>query len=138
MNNESVPYISVQTLRSMQVNDDVIIIDSREAEEYKVSRIEGAIYVGYDDFSEGETSEKIKDRDTPIVVYCSLGVRSEDIGAKLMKLGYTNVRNLYGGIFEWKNNGYPVIDSEGNETENVHAYSKLWGKWLKNGTKVYD
>jgi len=33
-------------------------------------------------------------------VYCSLGIRSEVIAKKLKKAGYTNVFNLYGGIFE--------------------------------------
>ena len=48
------------------------------------------------------------------------------------------LRTLYGGIFEWKNNDYPIIDSEGKETENVHTYSRFWSKWLKKGIKVYD
>ena len=72
-----------------------------------------------------------------IVVYCSLGIRSEKISEKLKAEGYSNVRNLYGGIFEWKNKGFEVFDSEGKETEKVHAYSKSWSKWLKNGEKIY-
>ena len=32
------------------------------------------------------------------------------------------------GIFEWKNQDNVVIDSLGQETENIHAYSKYWGK----------
>ena len=40
-----------------------------------------------------------------IIVYCSIGVRSEDIGEKLKELGYTKILNLYGGIFDWKNKG---------------------------------
>jgi 3-mercaptopyruvate sulfurtransferase SseA len=67
-----------------------------------------------------------------------VGIRSETISEKLKKAGYTDVHNLYGGIFEWKNKDYPVVDSEGKETENVHAYSKVWGKWLNKGVKVYD
>ena len=54
-----------------------------------------------------------------------------------MQAGYSNVKNLYGGIFEWKNEGHPVYDSEGKETEKVHAFSKHWGKLLKEGKKVY-
>ena len=45
---------------------------------------------------------------------------------------------MYGGIFEWKNKGFKVFDSEEKETENVHAFSKEWSKWLKKGVKVYD
>jgi 3-mercaptopyruvate sulfurtransferase SseA len=52
--------------------------------------------------------------------------------------GFNNVYNLYGGIFEWKNLGYPVYDSNGAETENVHVYSEEWCVWLKNGNKIYE
>jgi rhodanese-related sulfurtransferase len=30
----------------------------------------------------------VKDKNTNIIVYCSIGVRSEQIGEKLKKLGY--------------------------------------------------
>ena len=71
-------------------------------------------------------------------MYCSIGARSENVGEKFIKKGYTNVFNLYGGIFEWKNLGYQVYDSNGSETENVHVYSEEWGVWLNTGNKVYD
>ena len=29
-------------------------------------------------------------------------------------------------------------DSKGKETDNVHAFSKAWSKWLLKGHKVYD
>jgi rhodanese-related sulfurtransferase len=136
-NNESIPYISVTELRNLQLKGSVVILDAREMKEYKVSHIASAKYVGYDRFSSEEISTDIQNKTTPIVVYCSLGIRSEDIGEKLQKEGFTNVKNLYGGIFEWKNSDLPIIDSEGKDTENVHVYSKFWGKWLKNGEKVY-
>ena len=71
-----------------------------------------------------------------IVVYCSIGYRSEKIAEKLRRKGYT-VFNLYGGIFDWKNKGNTVVDSLGNTTEKVHAYNEAWSKWLFNGQKVY-
>ena len=137
-NKRSIPYISVEELRFQQMNDTILILDAREREEYEVSHINDAKFVGYDLFSTEDVSEEIIDKSTPIVVYCSIGIRSEDIGEKLKKVGFTNVKNLYGGIFEWKNNDYPIIDSEGKETENVHTYSRFWSKWLNKGIKVYD
>lgn len=50
--------------------------------------------------------------------------------------GFTRVSNLYGGIFEWVNEGHPVVRN-GMPTEEVHAFSKTWGIWLRRGTKVY-
>ena len=122
----------------LQVKEEVILLDTRETEEFTVSKIEGAIQVGYNEFSSEKVLEQIQPTDDLIVVYCSLGIRSEEIGEKLKKAGFTNVRNLYGGIFEWKNNEYPVVDSGGNTTEKVHPFSKAWGKWLLKGEKAYE
>lgn len=134
-NSQEVPYISVEELRMYQLNDKVVILDAREYEEYKVSHLQNAIFVGYNDFdiSRLETISK----NSTIVVYCSIGIRSENIAAKIKKSGFKNIQNLYGGIFEWKNTGFPIYDSEGIKTEKVHAYSKSWSKWLINAEKIY-
>lgn len=133
-NTESVPYIYVEQLK---VIEKPLLLDTRKKEEFAVSHLENAVWVGHKEFVLDSVVPQLKDKNQEIVVYCSIGVRSENIGEKLLKAGYTNVRNLYGGIFEWKNKGYPVFDSEGNETENVHAFNKQWGKLLKKGEKVY-
>jgi 3-mercaptopyruvate sulfurtransferase SseA len=70
-------------------------------------------------------------------VYCSVGYRSEKVSEQLRQAGYQTVYNLYGGIFEWKNQGHPVVNAEGEPTERVHAYNRSWGVWLKKGDKVY-
>ncbi|MDH7447944.1 rhodanese-like domain-containing protein [Aquimarina sp. 2201CG14-23] len=134
-NNESIPYISVTELSVIQ--DKVILLDAREIQEYQVSHLKGAIYVGYEHFDINIPSIKNLNKEAKIVVYCSLGVRSEDISEKLKKAGYKDVHNLYGGIFEWKNKNYQVINTKGESTDNVHAFSPQWSKWLLNGTKVY-
>lgn len=134
-NSGSVPYISVEELRMHQLNDNVVILDAREMEEYQVSHIEHARFIGYSEFD--ISGLKNYPKDSRIVVYCSLGVRSEKIGEKLRDAGYENVLNLYGGIFSWKNTGYDVVDSEGKNTDRVHAYSKQWSKWLTNAEKIY-
>ncbi len=136
-NSHSIPYISVEQLKAIQQKDSVILLDAREPEEFQVSHLKNVSYVGYKNFSAEEIQQQFPDKDQPIVVYCSLGVRSEKIGEKLQQLGYKNIQNLYGGIFEWKNNNYPVFTSENKETNKVHAYSRRWSKWLKNAEKVY-
>ncbi len=133
-NKNKVPYISVDTL----VITKAILLDARETKEYNVSHLKNAICVGYDYFDIQKTIEKLpKDKSTKIVVYCSLGIRSEIVAHKLIKEGYTNVYNLYGGILEWKNNNFQVVDTLGNETEKVHTFNKDWSKWLKKGKTVY-
>ena len=111
---------------------------TRERKEFKVSHIENAIHVGFDKFNSKNVSEILKDKNALIVVYCSIGVRSEKIGEKLLKLGYKNVFNLYGGIFEWKNNRKKVISDQNIETDKVHTFNKEWSVYLTNGIKVYE
>jgi rhodanese-related sulfurtransferase len=135
-NEQSVPYISVQELAMLKT--DAIILDAREIKEYHVSHLKNAIYVGYNFFEIDSVQQKLPNKDSQIVVYCSIGIRSEDIAEKLKKAGYSNVFNLYGGIFEWKNNNFTVYDSEEKETENVHTFNKAWSKWLRKGIKIYD
>lgn len=135
-NDHEVPYISVQELAMPKTNP--IVLDAREFEEYQVSHLKQSIHVGYSNFDLEQASLNLTNKQQVIVVYCSLGIRSETIAKKLQKAGYTNVYNLYGGIFEWKNEGFPIVDSEGHETENVHVFSKAWGQWLLKGVKVYD
>jgi len=137
-NTRSIPYISVAELKMRMTNGEIVVLDAREYEEFQVSHLPSAKYVGYNSFSSEEILTSITNKDQPIVVYCSLGIRSEVIGEKLKKAGYTNVKNLYGGIFEWKNKDFPVLDMDGNESEDVHACSKLWSKWLTKGNKVYN
>lgn len=134
LNNESVPYIYVDEVKSL---DTIILLDTRKKEEFTVSHLKDAIWVGYEGFKQEKVGLQIDDKNTPIVVYCSIGVRSEDIGEKLQKAGYTNVKNLYGGIFEWKNQGNSVYKNNTIETDSVHTFDKQWGKFLVKGIKVY-
>ncbi len=133
-NKESVPYVSVAQLKP----ESVILLDTRKKEEYDVSHLKEAIWIGHKEFEENVVLEKVPNKKDSIVVYCSIGVRSENIGEKLIEMGYQNVQNLYGGIFEWKNNGGKVYNLKGKETDSVHAFSKHWGKLLRQGEKVYD
>lgn len=131
---ESVPTISVNELSKKDLSK-ITLLDAREPAEFKVSHLQGARWIGYDTFD----ASRLKDvpKNQPIVIYCSIGVRSEKVGEKLQSMGYTNVQNLYGSIFEWVNQGNPVYDSFGKQTPKVHAYSKTWGIWLDKGEKVY-
>ena len=125
----SVPVIGVEQLAKEK--DEYIILDAREQAEYAVSHIEGARYLGYDKID--ETALADLDKNTPIVLYCSVGYRSEKIWEKLKSQGFTNVKNLYGSIFEWINQGHPVVDNAGYPTTKIHTYNKKWSKWVEEG-----
>ncbi|QQS66051.1 MAG: rhodanese-like domain-containing protein [Chlorobiota bacterium] len=123
------------TVSQLEKSNDVILLDSREKKEYDVSHLKNSIWVGYSDFN----LERLKgiDKSSKIVVYCSVGYRSEKISEKLLSNNYTNVSNLYGGIFEWVNNNSPIYDLNNKSTKKIHAYDHIWGLWLKKGEKIF-
>ncbi|MBO2012821.1 rhodanese-like domain-containing protein [Hymenobacter negativus] len=112
-----------------------LLLDVRTPAEFRVSHLQGAQFVNYDSLAREQFADVPRTR--PVVVYCSVGVRSERLGEHLQTLGFREVRNLYGGLFEWVNEGYPVYNTNGLTT-NVHPYSAMWSPWLKRGRKVYE
>jgi len=107
-----------------------VFLDAREPNEYAISHIPKALNIGYDRWN--PSIIKDIDKEQPIVVYCSVGYRSERITKRLEKMGYQNVSNLYGSIFEWANCNLPLEDNEGNSTYKVHTYNRNWSKWVTN------
>lgn len=130
------PTISIKDAYHKIGQENVYFLDTRAANEFEVSHIKNAIRVGYDNFS--LTSVKDIPKNAEIIVYCSIGARSQDIGEKLKKAGYSNVVNLYGGLFHWANRSYPMVDHKNTRTTRIHGYSKDWGKWITKGTVVYE
>ena len=134
---KTIPLISVQELKKVEnTTTPLLILDAREKEEYAASHLKNAKYVGYDNFK--LSTVKDLDKNATVVIYCSVGYRSEKIAEKLKKAGFTKVMNLQGGIFDWVNAGFPVYDNSGKITQKIHAYDKSWGKWLTKGDKVYE
>jgi hypothetical protein len=77
-NTESIPYISVSTLNTIQ--DTVLVLDARERKEYQISHLKGAIHVGYDNFKiesiavlafdQKTFQSSLKKLDTPMFIIC--------------------------------------------------------------------
>lgn len=118
----------------VKVLSEFQVVDSREIKEYEVSHLKGALWVGYDTFD--ITRVAGLDKEKPVLVYCTVGARSQDIGEKLVANGFKKVYNLYGGIIQWSNEGLPLYQND-KPTSKVHTYSKNWGIWLNKGEKVY-
>jgi rhodanese-related sulfurtransferase len=127
----TVPAYDVDSLRK---HPEYVVLDARESSEYKVSHIAGAIHCGYDDFDKSVLDSL--DKTQPVLVYCSIGFRSEKIAERLQKAGFKRVYNLYGSIFEWTNRGYPLVDEHGQPTQRIHTYNQMWGRWVKLATAI--
>lgn len=123
----TVPVISVEELNE-KMDEEILLLDIREQNEYDIGHIDGAICFGYDEPLFELLHEVPKDKE--IIVYCSIGYRSEKVGEMLLERGYENVLNLYGSIFEWSNAGYPIFTSDGSRSDQIHTYNKRWSKWV--------
>ena len=133
---QSVPLLDVDELSKNPTQ--YLILDAREWSEYTISHIPGAKHIGYEHFNPSKIDHI--DRQQPIAIYCSVGYRSEKIGEKLQAMGFKEVYNVYGSLFEWVNRGHPVIDIQGQTTRKVHGFNRKWGIWVnkKQADVVYD
>ena len=83
----------------MDSDEEHIILDTREQDEFDEGHIPGAILIPYTEI-ENKAIEIIPDKDELILVYCRSGRRSKIAAESLYKLGYTNVKE-FGGIIDW-------------------------------------
>lgn len=90
--------IELKKLR--EENKNLILIDVREKWEFDFTKIDGAINIPL-----GEIV-KIANQyphSSEIVLYCHHGVRSMRAANLIYSLGFKNIRNLFGGIDNYKN-----------------------------------
>lgn len=88
---------------------DVQILDVRTKEEYAKGCIEKSRLIPWTDKDFKTRAAKELDPAKPVLVYCHSGGRSADAAAELVKLGCKDVRNLDGGIVEWRKASNPVV-----------------------------
>ena len=107
-----------------------LLLDAREPAEYAVSHLPGARRADPDASADALAAALADvDRDRPVVVYCSVGVRSAGVAERLGAAGFGDVRNLEGSIFRWANEGRPLA-TEGGAADRVHPYDAAWGRLL--------
>ncbi|RMG40616.1 MAG: rhodanese [Planctomycetota bacterium] len=80
--------------------EDVVFLDCREADEYAVCRIEGALFVPLSEIAD-RLEELLPLRDRRIVVYCHHGMRSYRLAVWLRSQGFQQTQSLAGGIDRW-------------------------------------
>jgi rhodanese-related sulfurtransferase len=88
-----------------------LILDVREAAEMTKGKIAGSVNIPIRDLP--KMIAKLPDNKTaPILIYCQVGYRG-GIGMTVLRMwGYTNVRNIRGGLDGWEKAGLPVAEKK--------------------------
>ncbi len=82
------------------------IIDVREPDEFAGGHIPGAELIPMPQIMRGAV---VFDHDEPIILVCRTGRRTTQIVYALQENGYTNLKNMVGGMVAWEKAGLPAI-----------------------------
>ena len=133
-------YVTPQELLSMyENNEDVVVLDTRNEYETRVGLFENAVDLQLDTFRDfpkaiEQLPEEYKDKQ--IVMYCTGGIRCEKASAVMLKAGFTEVKQLEGGVLDyfketggkyWNGDCFVfdervALDTELNETDYIYCY----------------
>lgn len=94
--------ISVKEVKErMQAGENLHLVDVRELEENADFNI-GGIVLPLEKIQNMEFDEIEDLKDEEVILYCRTGNRSSQACLFLEMTGFTNVKNLAGGMVEWK------------------------------------
>ena len=102
--------ISVQELKEkIEKKENLNLVDVREPEENAAYNIGGILLpLGKIQTLQTEDIDDLKNEE--IIFYCRSGNRSTQACLMLESLGFTNVKNLAGGMLEWQEKIIPTGD----------------------------
>lgn len=91
--------VSVHEIKSrMGAKDKMFIVDVREPHEFKAGHLAGAVNIPLGELP--KRAEGLK-RDEEIILVCASGSRSLSAYQRLKAMGFSEVRNLEGGMRRW-------------------------------------
>jgi rhodanese-related sulfurtransferase len=94
----------------MDRGDKFLLVDVREESEYAKDHLPGAVHMGKG-VIERDIELRVPDLNTEMILYCGGGFRSALAADNLQRMGYTNVISMDGGIREWREKGYPLVQN---------------------------
>ncbi|HYU75769.1 MAG TPA: molybdopterin-synthase adenylyltransferase MoeB [Ktedonobacteraceae bacterium] len=112
-----------QKQESRADDQDLVLVDVREKNEWNEGHIPGAIHVprGY---LELQIEEAVPDKSKKVVLYCAGGVRSLMAGSTLQQMGYNDVVSMAGGFGQWKASGYNFMQPRTMSAAQARRYSR--------------
>ena len=95
-------------------NEDTIVIDIREPNEFIKGHIENALNIPLNKLEE-KLPELEKNKNHPLIVVCQTGGRSASACKILTKAGFDQVFNMQGGMQSWEDNKLPIKITSNNK-----------------------
>ena len=97
-------YVGVQEWNRLIADPETLVIDTRNHYEYEVGTFLNAVDPDTDSFREfpdyaSQLAEE--DRDRPLAMFCTGGIRCEKATALMLELGFRQVYHLEGGILKY-------------------------------------
>ncbi len=89
--------------------ETVAVLDVRTAEEWAIAHVDGTIDIPMQEIAT-RVDELEEYRDRELVVMCHHGGRSARVAGWLRQQGFTQVRNLLGGINAWAEQIDPTVE----------------------------
>jgi len=109
--------------RLLTGNAPTTFLDIREPEQIAAGYIKGSVFIRGDEV-EMHARHLLPDKEVPVLLYCSEGVRSLFTALTLKELGYKDVRALAGGFKAWVEAGYDVESDSLLTREQLNHYSR--------------
>jgi len=106
---------AMQAVRLM--NQGALVIDLRSKELYDAGHIVDARNVPVADLASQADALK-KWRDKSVITYCDSGANGASAARSLMKLGFTKVFNLQGGLNAWVKDNLPLAKTAGGKSSS--------------------
>ncbi len=100
--------VSPQQLTNLVNNEAGLVLDVREAKDYREGHITGSKNIVFAKLKDS-LSELSEYKEKPIVVVCKMGQHAGAAGKILHAAGFTNIKRLSGGIGTWKAEGMPLV-----------------------------
>lgn len=99
-------YVDAETFNRLTSDPDTLVVDMRNHYEYEVGHFDGAIEIPSDTFRDQLplAVDLLKEnKDKPVIIYCTGGIRCEKASAYLLHRGFQKVFHLEGGIIHYAN-----------------------------------
>lgn len=87
--------------------EDPLIIDVSNSTDFAKGHINGALHMPPSRIEAGN-QQLLKQKDRPVLVYCQRGQVSPQMANRLVKLGFSQVHALSGGLAQWMSDNQPV------------------------------